>query len=160
MKAITKHVVAITGAVLLLAIAAYAFIYTFQKVGGPGLADYSVKIADICTLSRSSAYAVSITCDGIKKSIDPDVFQLGWNQSYLTAETHPVDKPDPNNANCVNCFPDETVTYWWIVDLKSRTLYGPMYTEAEFNNRKIQLKVGKLQMSRIDEAITKGSKIE
>jgi hypothetical protein len=122
---------------------------------GPGLADYSYKIAGDCTLDRASAYQITITCDGISKSIDPEVVQVGWNEHYLVATTHPVTETDPNNPNCTNCDPDENITYWWIQDLVNKQSYGPM-SQEDFEMQEAKLGVPDIQLMSVDEAKTKG----
>lgn len=122
---------------------------------GPGLADYEYRIANHCTLNRYSAHQINIDCDGISKRIDAEVFKIGWDDTYLIAETHPVTKPAANNPNCQNCEPDESITYWWIRDLKNKVAYGPM-SESEFNQKKLELKMPDIQLMSVDEAKARG----
>jgi hypothetical protein len=126
---------------------------------GPGLADYEYRIAGSCTLNRYSAHQINIDCDGIDKRIDAEVFKVGWNDIYLIAASHPVTKPAANNPNCINCEPDESTTYWWIRDLKNKIGFGPM-SEAEFTQKKAELKVPDIQMMSVDEAKSKGAPVK
>ena len=122
---------------------------------GPGVSDYEYKIAGVCSLNRNSAHVINIVCDGIEGKIDAEVYQVGWNDSYLVAATHPLTKTPPNSPNCKDCYPDEDTTYWWIDDLTNKQAYGPM-TEQEFTDERNKLRLPDIQLMSVDEAKTKG----
>jgi hypothetical protein len=143
------------GVITLLAVGVFAF-FRAGPAFGPGVTDYSYKIATDCTLDRASASQITINCDGISKRIDPDVVQVGWNNQYLVATTHPVTKTDYNNPNCKNCDPDESITYWWIDDLTNKEAYGPMSAQA-FANQKSKLGVPDILLMSVDQAKMKGT---
>ena len=125
---------------------------------GPGLADYEYRIANHCTLNRYSAHQINIDCDGINKRIDAEVFTVGWDNTYLIAASHPITKPAANNPNCKNCEPDESVTYWWVRDLVNKKAYGPM-SQAEFEQKKVELKLLDVQLMSVDDVRAKGSEV-
>jgi hypothetical protein len=134
----------------------YFFLFSAANFG-PGLADYSFNIAHSCTLDRSSAHEITISCSGIDQDIDAKVYKIGWNDSYLVAETNPVTKraypDDPNNTYTV---PDESTTFWWIRDLGNKKAYGPM-SESEFKQKKAAPKIPEIQLMTVDEAKGKGA---
>jgi hypothetical protein len=146
--------IALLGAIVLIAL--------FLSVGflgfGPGLADYEYRIASSCVLNRYSAHEVNIDCDGINKRIDSEVFNVGWNDIYLIALSHPLTKPAVNNPNCQNCEPDSSITYWWIRDLTNKKAYGPM-SEVEFEQKKKELRIPDISLMLVDEARAKGIEI-
>lgn len=124
---------------------------------GPGLSDFEYKIASSCTLSRYSAYVVVIDCEGINTRIDAEVVQVGWNNDYLVAITHPVTKRKyPNIPDNTYSEPDESISYWWIRDLKNKKAYGPM-SESEFNQKELDLKMPDIPLMSIDDAKAKGT---
>lgn len=123
---------------------------------GPGTADYSYRIAENCTLDRSSAEHITISCEGIDKNISAKVMNVGWNGQYVVANTHPLTMADPNNPNCKECAPDETITYWWVQDLVNKQAYGPM-SQADFFKLGDELGIREIQLFPINEAKAKGA---
>ena len=110
---------------------------------GPGLADYEYQLTASCRLDRSSAHAIVVICDDGKTatSTDAEVYQVGWNDKYLIAATHPVTKRKyPDNPGNTYAEPDESVVYWWIIDLKSNHLLGPL-SGTEFERQKATLSI-------------------
>jgi hypothetical protein len=121
---------------------------------GPGTSDYSFRIANMCNLVRSSAYMVSVGCEGFERGIDPEIIKIGWNDNYLVALSHPVTKKIyPNNPDNTYAVPDESVTYWWILDFKNKSTYGPLNSETEFNDQKQKLQISNIELITPDEAI-------
>jgi hypothetical protein len=149
MRKRTKYILA--GIVLILVIAFVLLVIGLSNFG-PGVEDYTYQLVAPCDLGRSSAYQVSIYCDDMNEYIPADVTTLGWNNDYIVATTNPVTKTDPNNPNCVNCDPDTSTTYWWIMDLKNKTLYGPLNSQQEFNDKESQLGITNLPLWSVDEA--------
>lgn len=123
---------------------------------GPGLGDYEYRVAGSCSLARASVHTISVVCDGIEGKIDAEVYQIGWNDSYLVATTHPLTKTPPNSPNCKDCAPDESVTYWWIQDLVHKQAFGPM-SEQDFAQEKTKLGMPDIQLMSVGEAKTKGT---
>jgi len=142
-KRATYLVVGLTLAALAISFWIYVF-HVLAKCGfGPGLADYDYQLTASCRLSRSSAHDIVVICDNGKSatSTDAEIYQVGWNDEYLIAMTHPVSKRAyPNNPNNTYMVPDESITYWWIIDLKSNRNFGPL-SEAEFERQKATLSV-------------------
>jgi hypothetical protein len=142
-KRATYLVVGLTLAALVISFWIYVF-HVLAKCGfGPGLADYDYQLTASCRLSRSSAHEIVVICDNGQSatSTDAEIYQVGWNDEYLVAMTHPVSKRAyPNNPNNTYMVPDESITYWWIIDLKLNRNFGPL-SEAEFERQKATLSV-------------------
>jgi hypothetical protein len=152
---ILKYFAAVLGGLVLILIA--VMFYAFSKGFGPGLADYTYKIADICDLGRSSAHMISIRCEGFNGGVSPKVIKVGWNDNFLIAYTHPVTKLKyPENPENTYSEPDESITYWWVMDLKTKELYGPINSEQAFENKKSELGIGDIQLWSVNEAKSKG----
>lgn len=144
---------------MILALFVFLGIVTFlmfflEKRFGPGLSDYEYKINDICTLRRSSAYAIAVGCSGFEKGIDPVIIKIGWNSNYVVAVTHPVTKRKyPDSSENTYMVPDESLTYWWILDLNKKVNYGPINSEEEFNSKKIDLKIEDINLVKPDDLV-------
>ena len=59
------------------------------------------------------------------------VFAYGWNKDFILAKRHP-EKKDRTV--------DTSVTYWYIVEVASGKVHGPL-SEGEFNSLRTKLKV-------------------
>ena len=128
-----------------LAVGFWAYVFhVLAKCGfGPGLADYDYQLTTSCRLSRSSAHEIVVICDDGKSatSTDAEIYKVGWNDKFLIAATHPVSKRAyPDNPNNTYMVPDESVIYWWIIDLKSNRNFGPL-SESEFERQEAKLSV-------------------
>jgi hypothetical protein len=156
MKARTKICI-VTLAIILVGATLYTFVAIFRQGIGPGNEDYRYLIAKSCYLNRTSAHDITIDCDGITSSIGPEVFAVGWDKEHLIAETHPLDKPDPSNPNCSNCFPDDAEINWWIVDLGGKKLYGPIVTREEFAAQSKAMALTDIPLQSIELAKSKGA---
>jgi hypothetical protein len=156
MKTSTKRILITTGIIMGVVVIGFGLLVLALVHLGPGSADYTYQIAGSCKLERSSAYSKYISCDGVDKSIPPDVVSLGWDNRFLIATTNPVTKTDPRNPNCVNCVPDEAVTYWWIVDLNNRTFFGPIQSQEEFIAKESQLDISNIQLWSVEDAKSHG----
>lgn len=149
---IKKLIYIIVGLVIvLLFFVVYIFLIISRNGFGPGLADYTYKIAGSCRLSKTSAHNIIIGCDGIKESIGPEIVRVGWDEEYLVVITHPNIDAGVQDVDCASC------TYWWIQDLKKRQAYGPMKSEEEFNKKKNDLGVANIELFSVDQAKTKGT---
>src|SRR5271157_357885 len=121
----------------------YLFTVSAKCGFGPGLADYEYQLTASCRLDSSSAHEIVVICDDRKSatSTDAEVYQVGWNDKYLIAATHPVIKRKyPDNPNNTYTEPDDSVVYWWIIDLNSNRLFGPL-SEPEFEKQKAKLSI-------------------
>ena len=130
---------------------------TILKCGfGPGLADYTYQLNKECQLGRNSAYVVYVVCVGdtaTSTKIPEEIFSLGWNEDFVLAKTHPVTKTDPHNPTCKNCDPDNSITYWWIADVKAKRTYGPFPSDAGYFAKLKELSVPPgIQLMSVDEA--------
>lgn len=134
----------------------YKFIVNVKQFG-PGLADFKYRIARDCELSRSSAFNTYVGCQGMIEYTDSDVFKVGWNDQYLIAATHPVTKMD-TSACRVGC-PDQSLTYWWIIDMIDKSLHGPIKSDQDFDQQKQNLKIDNFELWSINEAKERGVKI-
>lgn len=97
----------------------------------PGLSDYRYKLGTKCLLNRTSAHQITANCG--QSSIPAKIVQLGFNENYLIAKTHPVTiLKYPNNPANSYKIPDAKTTYWWIIEIKKDVRYGPFESEQEF----------------------------
>lgn len=134
----------------------FSFYSTILKCGfGPGLADYEYQLNSHCKLNRSSAYAVYVNCTDIGDAggfIPESIFEIAWDDDYVLAKTHPLEKPHPRMEDCSNCIPNESITYWWVIDPHSgQTMQA--FTETQFEEKRHQAGVpNNLQLRNIDEA--------
>ena len=128
-----------------VALAIGFWVYVFHVVAkcgfGPGLADYDYQLTATCRLSRSSAHAIVVICDDGKSatSTDTEIYQLGWNDKFLIAASHPV-MQSSDDWNGYREWADENITYWWLIDLKSNRNFGPL-SKSEFERQKTKLSV-------------------
>lgn len=153
MKGARKQIIIVSISVIVIAGIIY-LLTIFTKNGfGPGLADYSYKIANICDLRRSSASVVAIGCDGLNEGVPPDVIGVGWDDNYLVAETHPIPGYPQSYSN-----PDTSVTDWWVVDLKNKSRLGPWSSEQQYEAEKKQLNIGSIELVSPALAKDKGEK--
>ncbi len=142
MKIIKLIILSIT-VVFVLVFLLWSFTLVFKNGFGPGSQDFEVKITDSCILHRNSLHIIYISCQGIEKNIDSKIIKLGWNNDYILAVTNPVTKRKyPNNPDNTYTIPDESVSYWWIIDVKNKKLYGPTSEEA-YNSNKFDLSIPK-----------------
>lgn len=111
------------------------------------------QIGNFCKLGKTSAYDTSVYCQGMDQYIKPNVVGVGWNNNFIVAVTHPL-WTDPKYPQCTDCFQNESITYWWILDVKNKILYGPISSEQEFITQKSQKGVGDISLWTVDEAKT------
>lgn len=138
--------------IILIGLAIYFLIF-FVKNFGSGSADYIYKIAGFCRLVRTSAHQISVGCENVKSGVVPKVISVGWNENFLVAKSHPLHNFDFESGYQI---PDESITYWWIIDLKTKKAYGPLNSEGEFNKQKLDLGVGHIELWSVDQARAKG----
>lgn len=108
-------------------------------MGCAGLADYDVDLPGGYSIVRTSAHQVKIAPKHPDKSgwgadvIPAKVIEAAWNENYILAKQLDLIE-DPNNQNGYQ-IPDSTSEYFWIIELQSNTVIGPL-TEKEFQNKK------------------------
>jgi len=64
-------------------------------------------------------------------AVHPTVFAYGWNEDFILAKRHPEKKDGKV---------DTSVTYWYIIEVTSGDVHGPM-NEDEFLKLRTRLKV-------------------
>jgi len=113
-----------------------------SRPAGPGLQDFEIDLTDTCILSRNSTHDIYIQCDGISGRVNPKVVKLGWDTNFVVAMTNPVTKKVyPNNPNNTYRIPDENVTYWWVIDIRKKVLYGPLKKKSSYEIKRAELAV-------------------
>ena len=65
--------------------------------------------------------------------VQPMVFAYGWNDDFIIAKQHPVKKGEYIKI-------DISLTYWYIVEVASGNVHGPL-SEDEFNKLRTELRV-------------------
>ena len=83
--------------------------------------DYAIWAVD----SKAQAAVVRKTPDSSSAStvVGPMVFAYGWNEAFIIAKQH----PHLDGCNEI----DTGVTHWFIVEVESREIHGPL-TETEY----------------------------
>ena len=66
-----------------------------------------------------------------RRVVPPTVFAYGWNDDFILAKRHPRKKDKKV---------DTSVTYWYIIEVTSGDVHGPM-NEDEFRKLRTRLKV-------------------
>lgn len=92
--------------------------------------DWQFRISEDIFLERTSKYMVSLKGDYfIPEYID----RIGWNNDYVIAQQY-----DLVNENDYNDYkvPDKTKTNYYIIDIKAKTIEGPL-DEKEYRKRKV-----------------------
>jgi hypothetical protein len=128
------------------------FYYVFGIKGfGAGMQDYELNINDYCTMHRNSVDVIFIRCRDIQKKIDEKVSKVAWNDKYLIATTNPLTKKRHSfNPDNIIMIPDNTIQFWWIVDLEKKENFGPLSID-EFNALKAKLNIPDLNMYTVPE---------
>ncbi len=105
--------------------------------GGIGLAykhdltqDYAVWATDLTT--QAAVVRKDMQGSGASSVVRPMVFSYGWNEAFIIAKQHPnLDGFDEV---------DTDVTHWFIVEVMSDTVHGPL-TEDEYHRLRQRLGV-------------------
>jgi len=105
--------------------------------GGIGLAyehdltgDYAIWAGDL--LEQAAVVKKIPDSSSASTVVNPMVFAYGWNEDFIIAKQHPnLDDFDEIDTQTTN---------WFIVNVKTQKVYGPM-TEKEFAQRRQELGV-------------------
>lgn len=74
--------------------------------------------------------------------VDPMVYAYGWNDDFIIAKRHPL-----VNLRSI----DTDITLWYVIDLRSDTVHGPL-TEAQYTGLRTALQMpGELTFTRTTE---------
>jgi hypothetical protein len=155
----SKYILLSLGAAVVLVMTFFLLAAWNGALPTSGGIDPDFRIAGTCILRNTSVHEVYIQCDGISPRVNSEVVKVGWTDKYLVALSHPITKPDPNNRNRQSCYPDETITYWWVQDLVNKRGYGPL-TEDEFNQTKVELGMTDIQLLPLEQARAKGTPMD
>jgi hypothetical protein len=99
-------------------------VYEEDLVGG-----YAVWAADV--MEDASIVLKDKKGSGALDVVPRTVFAYGWNDEFIIAKQHPEKKGRKM---------DKSITYWYIVEVASGTVHGPL-SEDEFNKLRTELKV-------------------
>ncbi len=103
---------------------------------GPGMNDYDYEMVKDYRVCHSSANAIVIYRNddsvGIKTVIDAKVTKVAWNDNFILAEQIPLIEGTMKL--------DETKLNYWIIDVNTDELYGPLSKE-EFKSKRSELEI-------------------
>lgn len=68
--------------------------------------------------------------------VDPYIFSVGYNDKFIIAKQHPLCKDYLDS----NCFPDQNVINYFIINVIDREKFGP-FSENEFQQKKKELNI-------------------
>ncbi len=74
--------------------------------------------------------------------IDPYIFSVGHNDKYIIAKQHPICKDFIGS----NCFPDQSITNYFIINAIDREKFGP-FTENEFKQKIKELNIADIKFT-------------
>ena len=110
---------------------------------GPGIQDFEAKLPGGCYIWRSSAHQISI-----KGSIEipVKVLELDHDDSFLIVKQQDLQPRSPQDLYDGYMEPKPDAFHFWIANLKTHDVYGPLTTE-EFDRKRKDLGVpGELRM--------------
>lgn len=97
---------------------------------GPGVYDFSYKVAGNYVLERTSAHQVFVVPqDGWSNEtpiIPTKVVEIAWNHQFVIAKQQGLKRCYPDNPENTYEMPDENVFNYWILDTKQPKAYGPL----------------------------------
>lgn len=108
---------------------------------GSGVSDYQRNLAGGFRIVRMSDYQVTIESSSFGGTIIPaTVAELAYNDSFIIAKQQGLKRKYPNNSANTYKIPDESINNYWIIDINTKKVYGPLNKSA-FDLQRIQLKI-------------------
>ena len=119
------------------------FMFTLTLYGCAGASDYDINLSGGYSLVRSSAHNVTINKrinDSSWESpiIPAKIVQIAWDDKYILAKQLGLKRRNPNNSDDTYEIPDESKVNYWILEVESAKVYGPL-TDKEFTEKKKEL---------------------
>lgn len=101
-----------------------------MRFPGPGNQDYSGHLAGDYWLHRTSPYQIIIASEGGRSEGNPIiptiVTQCATDGRYILAERHGLKRRSPGNPADTYEVEDPSQVDYWILDVESRKLHGPL----------------------------------
>jgi hypothetical protein len=116
---------------------------------GPGASDFSAKLSNGYFVYRTSAHQIMIAPDTWSDStpiIPTKVVELDHDDHFVIAKQQVLERRSPNNPQDTYEQPKPDTFNYWILDLKTPKVFGPL-TLDEWNTERTSLGVDpKLQL--------------
>lgn len=111
--------------------------------GCAGLGDYDVELPGGYSVVRTSGHQVTISPKESSSSwgspvVPAKVVQVAWDETYIVAKQLGLTQ-DPNRTTSYE-IPDETKVYYWILNIKTKEIHGPLGQE-DYEHKKTELHI-------------------
>lgn len=108
---------------------------------GPGASDYQHDLAGGFKIVRMSDHQVTIESGSIGGTIIPaKVVELAYNDSFIIAKQQGLKRKYPNNPANTSEIPDESINNYWIIDINTKQVCGPL-NKNDFDLKRMALKI-------------------
>lgn len=106
---------------------------------------YDIKLPNGYSLISSSAHNLTLNKqideNNLGEAIIPaEIVQIAWDDNYILTKQLGLKRRNPNNINDTYEIQDESKVSYWILEIESGTVYGPL-NDKEFIEKKKELSI-------------------